>query len=190
MLSPGTAARLPHLTSLLKLVRKPAVPAGPARGLCARGICCSGVWHSLRAPSSPPEPCSSPGSSVPAHCSRCSHVVPWSTLCTFCMAFHHLLFENKGERSSEPSPDLGLHCFKISPSLAWLHLKDLYIRKMASSNSFQIQQECVSFPVSPLWPCWQHCTWRRAGRGLWGGKSRGFSCCGLCTGGAGSVSAS
>lgn len=153
------------LSSLLKLIRKPVVPAGPARGLCAGGFCCSGVCHILGAPRSPPEPCSSLGSSVPAHCSHCSHKVPWSTPCTSCVAFHHLLFENKRERSSGPSPDLGLQHFKISPSLAWLDLKDLYIGKMASSNSFQIEQECGSFPVSPLWPCWQHCTCRKAGRG-------------------------
>lgn len=46
------------------------------------------------------------------------------------------------------------------------------------------------FLSAPLWLCWQHYTCRRAGRGPWGGKSRGFGCCGLCPGGAGSISAS
>lgn len=117
---PRDCSVAPSLSSLLKLIRKPVVPAGPARGLCAGGICCSGVCHS------PPEPCPALAF-LCLHSSLCSHIVHWSTPCTSCMAFHHLLFENKGERSSGPGPDLGLQHFKISPSLAWLGLKNLYI---------------------------------------------------------------
>lgn len=88
---PRDCSAAPSPPSLLKLLRKPLVRAGPARGLCAGGNCCSGVWHSRGASSSPPEPCSSPGSSVPAAQeawkSHCSHIVPWSTPCASCSGF-------------------------------------------------------------------------------------------------------
>lgn len=62
---------------------------------------------------------------------------------------------------------------------------------MSSPISCQIQQECGSFPVSPPVALLATLPLQEGRQGsLGGGKSRGFGCCGLCLGGAGSISAS